>query len=83
MEGWGMAAKLRPGYRTLLRPAGHRQDHDRLPPGKSTGREVYKVDISLIVSGTSARRKRTWARSSIRQSTAGGILFSTRPTSVR
>ena len=51
MEGWGMAAKLRPGYRTLFYgPPGTGKTMTACLLGKSTGREVYKVDISLIVS---------------------------------
>ena len=51
MEGWGMAPKLRPGYRTLFYgPPGTGKTMTACLLGKSTGRDVYKVDLSLVVS---------------------------------
>jgi SpoVK/Ycf46/Vps4 family AAA+-type ATPase len=46
-----MAAKLRPGYRSLFYgPPGTGKTMTACLLGKSTGREVYKVDLSLVVS---------------------------------
>jgi hypothetical protein len=51
MEDWGMAAKLRPGYRSLFYgPPGTGKTMTACLLGKTTGRDVYKVDISLVVS---------------------------------
>ena len=51
MQDWGMAAKLRPGYRSLFYgPPGTGKTMTACLLGKATGREVYKVDLSLVVS---------------------------------
>jgi AAA+ superfamily predicted ATPase len=51
MNGWGMAPKLRPGYRSLFYgPPGTGKTMTACLLGKSTGRDVYKVDLSLVVS---------------------------------
>ena len=51
MYDWGMAAKLRPGYRALFYgPPGTGKTMTACLLGKTTGRDVYKVDLSLIVS---------------------------------
>lgn len=51
MTEWAMAAKLRPGYRSLFYgPPGTGKTMTACLLGQSTGREVYKVDLSLVVS---------------------------------
>jgi SpoVK/Ycf46/Vps4 family AAA+-type ATPase len=51
MDEWGMGPKLRPGYRSLFfGPPGTGKTMTACLLGKSTGREVYKLDISLVVS---------------------------------
>lgn len=51
MHDWDMARKLRPGYRSLFYgPPGTGKTMTACLLGKSTGRDVYKVDLSLIVS---------------------------------
>lgn len=51
MNEWGMAAKLRPGYRALFYgPPGTGKTMTACLLGKTTGRDVYKVDLSLVVS---------------------------------
>ena len=51
MNQWGMAAKIRPGYRSLFYgPPGTGKTMTACLLGKSTGRDVYKVDLSLVVS---------------------------------
>lgn len=48
---WGLAAKLRPGYRSLFYgPPGTGKTMTACLLGQATGRAVYKVDLSLIVS---------------------------------
>ena len=48
---WGMAAKLRPGWRALFYgPPGTGKTMTATLLGKATGREIYKVDLSLVVS---------------------------------
>jgi len=51
MNEWGMAEKIRPGYRALFYGApGTGKTMTASILGKATGREVYKVDLSLVVS---------------------------------
>jgi hypothetical protein len=51
MGEWGMAAKLRPGYRALFHgPSGTGKTMTACLLGKSTGRDVYRVDLSMVVS---------------------------------
>lgn len=51
MDEWGMGPKLRPGYRSLFYgPPGTGKTMTACLLGKATGRAVYKVDLSLIVS---------------------------------
>lgn len=51
MHDWGMTHKLRPGYRSLFYgPPGTGKTMTACILGKVTGRDVYKVDLSLVVS---------------------------------
>jgi len=51
MLEWGMAAKLRPGHRSLFYGSpGTGKTMTACLLGKSTGCDVYKVDLSLVVS---------------------------------
>lgn len=51
LEDWNMATKLRPGHRSLFYgPPGTGKTMTACLLGKSTGRDVYKVDLSLVVS---------------------------------
>jgi SpoVK/Ycf46/Vps4 family AAA+-type ATPase len=51
MQDWRMAAKLRPGYRSLFYgPPGTGKTMTACLLGKSTGRDVYRVDLSMVVS---------------------------------
>ncbi len=48
MKDWGMGHKLRPGYRALFYgPPGTGKTMTACLLGKSTGREVYNLDLSL------------------------------------
>ena len=63
MGDWGMAAKLRPGYRALFYgPPGTGKTMTACLLGKSTGREVYKVDLSLVVSKYIGETEKNLAR---------------------
>jgi len=51
MGEWGMAAKLRPGYRALFHgPSGTGKTMTACLVGQSTGRDVYRIDLSMVVS---------------------------------
>jgi AAA+ superfamily predicted ATPase len=51
MTEWGLENKIKPGYRTLFYgPPGTGKTLTASLLGKSTNREVYRVDLSMIVS---------------------------------
>ena len=51
MHDWCMASRLRPGYRALFHgPSGTGKTMTACLLGQSTGREVYRVDLSMVVS---------------------------------
>lgn len=63
MNDWGMAAKLRPGHRALFYgPPGTGKTMTACLLGKSTGRDVYKVDLSLVVSKYIGETEKNLAR---------------------
>ncbi|MBC8053121.1 MAG: ATP-binding protein [Sphingobacteriaceae bacterium] len=51
MKDWGMNKKIKPGYRALFYgPPGTGKTLTATLIGKASGRDVYKVDLSMIVS---------------------------------
>lgn len=51
MEDWGMKRKLKPGYRALFYgPPGTGKTMTACLIGKETGRPVFRIDLSMIVS---------------------------------
>lgn len=51
LNEWGMAEKIRPGYRALFHgPPGTGKTLTAGLLGQSTGRDVYKIDLSMVVS---------------------------------
>lgn len=51
MSEWGLESKIKPGYRTLFYgPPGTGKTLTATLLGKSANREVYRVDLSMIVS---------------------------------
>ena len=51
MRDWGLAKKIKPGYRALFfGPPGTGKTLAATLLAKSTGREIYRVDLSMIVS---------------------------------
>lgn len=51
MEQWGLAKKIKPGYRTLFYgPPGTGKTLTATLIGKTAGLDVYKIDLSMIVS---------------------------------
>lgn len=51
LNHWGMAERIRPGYRALFYgPPGTGKTLTACLLGNATGRDVYKVDLSLIIS---------------------------------
>ena len=63
MNEWEMGAKLRPGYRALFYgPPGTGKTITACLLGKATSREVYKVDLSLVVSKYIGETEKNLAR---------------------
>jgi len=51
LKDWGLLKKIKPGYRALFYgPPGTGKTLTATLLGKASGREVYKVDLSMIVS---------------------------------
>jgi len=51
MSDWGLSGKIRPGYRAMFYgPPGTGKTLTATLLGKVTGRDVYKVDLSMVVS---------------------------------
>jgi len=76
MNDWGMAPKLRPGYRSLFYgPPGTGKTMTACLLGKSTGRDVYKVDLSLVVSKYIGETEKNLSRVFDQAQHKGWILF--------
>jgi hypothetical protein len=76
MEDWGMARKLRPGHRSLFYgPPGTGKTMTACLLGKSTGRDVYKVDLSLVMSKYIGETEKNLARVFDQAEHKGWILF--------
>jgi hypothetical protein len=51
MNAWGMHRKLKPGYRALFHgPPGTGKTLTATLLGKSTAKDVYRIDLSMVVS---------------------------------
>jgi hypothetical protein len=76
MHDWGMAARLRPGYRALFHgPPGTGKTISAALLGKLTGRDVYRIDLSLVVSKYIGETEKNLARVFDRAQQRDWILF--------
>ena len=76
MNEWGMASKLRPGYRSLFHgPPGTGKTMTACLLGKSTGRDVYKIELSQVVSKYIGETEKNLARVFDQAQHKGWILF--------
>lgn len=76
MEDWGMASRLRPGYRSLFHgPPGTGKTMTACLLGKATGRDVHKVDISLVMSKYIGETEKNLGRVFDQAEHRGWILF--------
>jgi hypothetical protein len=76
LHGWGMAARLRPGYRALFYgPPGTGKTISAALLGKLTGRDVYRIDLSLVVSKYIGETEKNLARVFDRAQQRDWILF--------
>jgi len=76
MNDWGMAPKLRPGFRSLFHgPPGTGKTMTACLLGKSTGRGVYKVELSQVVSKYVGETEKNLGRVFDQAQHKGWILF--------
>lgn len=63
MEGWGLARTLKPGYRSLFfGPPGTGKTLTAMLIGQATGADVYRIDLSMMVSKYIGETEKNLAR---------------------
>jgi len=76
MKDWGLSKKVKPGYRALFYgPSGTGKTLTAALLAKSTGREIYRVDLSMIVSKYIGETEKNLARVFDAASYKNWILF--------
>jgi len=76
LHGWGLAARLRPGLRVLFHgPPGTGKSLAAGLLGARSGREVYRIDLSLLVSKYIGETEKNLARVFDRAQHQGWVLF--------
>ncbi len=76
LHDWGLKKRIKPGYRALFYgPPGTGKTLTAGLLGKYTGREVYKVDLSMVVSKFIGETEKNLARLFARAENKGWILF--------
>ncbi|MCO6492327.1 MAG: ATP-binding protein [Phaeodactylibacter sp.] len=76
LNGWGMAGRIRPGFRALFygKP-GTGKTMTACLLGKATGREVYRIDLSMVVSKYIGETEKNLAKVFRQAESKGWILF--------
>ncbi len=75
-DDWGLAKKLRPGYRALFHgPPGTGKTLTATLLGKATSRDVYRIDLSAVVSKYIGETEKNLAKVFDRAENKGWILF--------
>jgi hypothetical protein len=73
---WGMGRKLKPGYRSLFfGPSGTGKTLTTSLLGKLTGKEVFRIDLSLVVSKYIGETEKNLSRIFDRAEKKNWILF--------
>ena len=76
MDDWEMSARLRPGHRALFYgPPGTGKTVTASLIGKSTGRDVYRINLSLVISKYIGETEKNLARLFDKAERAQWILF--------
>jgi hypothetical protein len=76
LHDWGMEQKLRPGYTALFHgPPGTGKTLSACILGKHCGREVYRIDLSMVVSKYIGETEKNLARVFDAAEERGWILF--------
>lgn len=75
-ETWGMGKKVKPGYRVLFHgPPGTGKTLTATLLGKSTNRDVFKIDLSMVVSKYIGETEKNLARLFDKAQNKDWILF--------
>jgi hypothetical protein len=75
-ETWGMNRKVKPGYRVLFHgPPGTGKTLTATLLGKYTGRDVFKIDLSMVVSKYIGETEKNLARLFDKAQNKNWILF--------
>lgn len=75
-EKWGMRRKVKPGYRVLFHgPPGTGKTLTATLLGKSTGKDVFKIDLSMVVSKYIGETEKNLSRLFDRAENKDWILF--------
>ncbi len=76
MEEWGMNKKLKPGYRALFYgPPGTGKTLAASLLGKYTGKDVYRIDLSMIISKYIGETEKNLSKLFAKASDKNWILF--------
>lgn len=76
MEDWGMRKRVRPGFRVLFHgPSGTGKTLTATLIGKSTGRPVFRIDLSRVVSKYIGETEKNLSRLFSRAENKDWILF--------
>jgi len=76
MQDWGMSARLKKGYRVLFHgPPGTGKTLTASLLGKYTGRDVYKIDLSMVVSKYIGETEKNLENLFAKAETKNWILF--------
>lgn len=76
LKDWQMAGKIRPGYRSLFYgPPGTGKTMTACLLGKSTGHDVYRVDLSTVISKYIGETEKNLARVFDMAESKNWILF--------
>ncbi|HEY9113613.1 MAG TPA: ATP-binding protein [Bacteroidales bacterium] len=76
LNDWGMNKRIMPGYRCLFHgPSGTGKTLTAGMIGKMTGREVYKVDLSMVISKYIGETEKNLAKIFDKAENKGWILF--------
>lgn len=76
LQDWGMHKKLKPGYRALFHgPPGTGKTLTASLLGKYTGKDVYKIDLSMVVSKFIGETEKNLANLLAKAEKTENILF--------
>ncbi|MDO6818876.1 ATP-binding protein [Zobellia sp. 1_MG-2023] len=76
LNDWGMGKKIKPGYRALFHgPPGTGKTLTANLLGKYTGKQVYRIDLSMVVSKFIGETEKNLSNLLAKAEKTGNILF--------